>query len=226
MGGGDLEHCTWWSSLSKMHQTGLSPVPSALALPGTGVCVWHWPPRGLSSASALHCCGETFGAASSDLKLLQTLQCWAASISAPLILLPDLLLGLLFATSVVSSSAGTKKLLWLEDLSGQNHLSVLHITLQDRKFGDYDKGIARNPAGIIDSEFHWSSQLVPLLYAVWSVITMVGDATWFAGGKLRFSTSLTIVKAAEQVPFCDFEYPLKYFSVYSKPRILSNSLKR
>lgn len=28
-----------------------------------------------------------------------------------------------------------KELLWLKDLSGQNHLSVSHITLHDRKFG-------------------------------------------------------------------------------------------
>lgn len=58
------------------------------------VCGTDWPPLRLGSATALHCHEETFVAASSDLKLLQILQCWANRISAPLILLPDLLLGL------------------------------------------------------------------------------------------------------------------------------------
>lgn len=58
------------------------------------VCGTDWPPLRLGTATALHCHEETFVAASSDLKLLQILQCWANRISAPLILLPDLLLGL------------------------------------------------------------------------------------------------------------------------------------
>lgn len=46
------------------------------------------------------------------------------------------------------------KLLWLKDLSGQNHLNVFHITLQHRKIGPYDKNFARNPAGVTNSEFN------------------------------------------------------------------------
>lgn len=83
------------------------PCASASALLSTGGCV-ALTPRWAGSATAL-CQGQTFVAASSDLKLLQTPQCWAARISAPLILLPYLLLGLLFANSVISYSSAGKR---------------------------------------------------------------------------------------------------------------------